>query len=298
MKMGKTAIYVGTLFLGVWCCSISGIFIKLSHLPFEWLSALRLLIGAAVLAPLWFSASRIHAREVRPTARSAMVPGLLLALHFLTWIYAVRLTPVAHSALIVNLSPVFMPFFSAFMIRERVRPGEWAGVALALLGAVVLASADIHVARDQWIGDAVCFASMLLFTTYLALGRANRTASSPWLYVVPLYAMAGLACLPFAAFVPITPTVPFTWGREMALLLGLVLIPTVLGHSSLMIAMRGLSAQTVSLVNLLQFSVTAIWGYFILSEVPSPPFYPAAGLMLAGAVCAILSSTRRKGGSA
>lgn len=202
------------------------------------------------------------------------------------------MVPLAHSSLIVNLSPVVMPLFMFGLLRERIRPAEWAGIGLAALGLVTLAWADLRGSGPPARGDLVCFVSMLFLTAYLALGRRNRDIASPWLYVVPLYAVAAAVCLPWAGLdaAPVRPD----WIRELWCVVGLGLIPTVLGHSALLVAIRGIGAQTVTLVNLAQFILAAMWGYLLFREVPGVAFYPAGALMLAGALVALSPAGRRR----
>ena len=281
---------IAVLVFGILSCSVSPVLIRLSAMPPVWLTSARLAIAVAALLPLWVAAVRAHPGASLRAARQAILPGVMLALHFVTWIAGVRLVPLAHSSLIVNLSPVVMPFFMYSLIRERVRPGEWAGIGLAALGLGGLAWADARGSGPPVMGDLVCFISMIFMTAYLALGRRNRDIASPWLYVVPLYAVASAVCLPWARLDAGPP--PPSWGREVLCILGLGLIPTVLGHSSLLVAVRWIGAQTVSLVNLVQFILAALWGYALFREVPGAAFYPAGALMLAGAVVALLSSGR------
>ena len=284
---------IGVLALGILSCSVSSVMIRFSVLPPVYLTAARLAVAAAALLPLWLWAARAHPGAALPAARQAVLPGILLALHFVTWMIGVRLVPLAHSALIVNISPVVMPLFMYTLIRERVRPGEWAGIALASAGLLVLAWMDLRGSAAFVHGDGVCLVSMLFMTAYLAFGRLNRGIASPWLYIVPLYAVASLACLPWMRLDSVAG--PIHWGREALYMLGLGLIPTVLGHSSLLVAVRWISAQAVSLANLSQFVLAGLWGYAVFHEIPRAAFYPASALMIGGAVVALMSPGRKRG---
>lgn len=285
---------IGILVLGILSCSVSSVMIRVSALPPVWLTAARLAVAAAMLLPLWFMAARAYPRSVIPAARRAILPGLMLAIHFVTWMTGVRMVPLAHSSLIVNLVPVVMPLFMYTLIRERVRGAEWGGIGLATAGLVWLAWTDFHDSFVPLQGDAVCLISMLFMTIYLALGRLNRGIESPWLYIVPLYTVASLACLPWMPMETRSMTGSIHWGREAALVLGLGLIPTVLGHSSLLLAVRWISAQAVSLANLSQFVLAALWGYVFFHEIPRAAFYPSSALMTAGAIVALASTGRRR----
>ncbi|MEM8865709.1 MAG: DMT family transporter, partial [Planctomycetota bacterium] len=113
------------LLVGIVCCSISVIFIKKSGVDPILLSGMRLAIAAVVLAPLYAIdwrryRSQLTLRHLQDTA----LPGLVLALHFISWIIGARLTPAANSTLIVNIVPVVMPALLWLLVRERLTKRE------------------------------------------------------------------------------------------------------------------------------------------------------------------------------
>ena len=128
---------------------------------------------------------------------------------------------------------------------------------------------------------------MLLFALYLSLGRRNRDIPSIWLYVVPLYAMAGLVCL--VAGAPRLPSVSPSL-REWLLLLALAVVPTILGHSLLNGAMKHFRGNVVSVCNVGQFFFAGVIAWVVFGELPKPVFWPAALLVVAAGVIALRGS--------
>lgn len=275
------------LVFGVWACSTAVLFIKASETHPILLAGLRQLVAAVALSPLFWRAYRRHRYPPRRLLGSAL-PGIVLGIHFISWIFGARLATAANASLIVNLVPVTMPFFLYAMFREHPTRGEYVGTALAMTGVLILARTDLSLDPQYFKGDVVCFCSMLFFCFYLALGRRNRNVPSLWLYVVPLYAAGGLFCLlvSLVALRPFPATLP---GREIALVLGLGLVPTVIGHSILNVSMRRLPGQLVSIVNMGQFISAGFMAYFLFSEVPPPAFYLASVLLVGGGLLAIHS---------
>lgn len=101
----------------------------------------------------------------------------------------------AQSSLIVNLSPIAIPFFLHAFVGERINRTEIVGTVIAITGLLLLTSYDALAGGGDLFGNVVCFVSMLLFACYLAPGRANRDFPALWLYVVPVYFQAGIICL-------------------------------------------------------------------------------------------------------
>ncbi|MFW6353116.1 MAG: EamA family transporter, partial [Verrucomicrobiota bacterium] len=173
------------LLFGVFACATSVIFIRTSSTDPLLLSAYRLLLGVVFLLPLTWRARRRHPTyRMSREFRQVLWPGALLALHFITWIDGARQTAAANATLLVNMTPVAMPFFLWFVARERVTRGEMLGTLVVLMGVVLLVAADLRYAGQNVLGDVICFVSMLLYTAYLAFARRNRAIPSIYLYVV------------------------------------------------------------------------------------------------------------------
>ncbi|OHE81137.1 MAG: hypothetical protein A3G75_12405 [Verrucomicrobia bacterium RIFCSPLOWO2_12_FULL_64_8] len=277
------------LFIGVFACSTSVIIIKASTTHALVLNAMRLLLATVLLAPVFWRDWRRHRDAItRGHLRRGLLPGGVLALHFLAWTYGARMTNSAQATLIVNLVPVAMPFFLHFLARERINRAEILGTILAMTGLVVLSARDaLEGGGDLW-GNIVCFVSMLLFAWYLALGRRNRDFPSVWLYVVPVYLVAGLFSLGMAA--PWLGSFAFASAREWSLMLGLAFVPTICGHSALNYSMRRLRGQIVSLGNVAQFVFAGVMAFVLFREAPAAVFYAASALAVAGVVIVILAT--------
>ncbi|WP_269540181.1 DMT family transporter [Cerasicoccus fimbriatus] len=275
------------LILGVFCCSTAVIFIKASTTNVLWLSALRLLIASAIIAPLWL-------RDARQTKmppglwRMTFWPALFLGLHMISWLYGARITPAAQSTLIVNLAPLASPFFLFFMVGEKVSRREIAGTLVALVGVLILFGDDLFDTDGPLLGNVVCFGSMLLFCVYLVIARQLREKSTLWTYLGPLYLMAGLICVPPALIWAPLPDVGGWDFKEWAMVLGLAVVPTVFGHSVLNFAMRHLRGQLVTTANTAQCIFAAVMAYCLFGEEPDWAFYVAATFILAGILMNIL----------
>ncbi len=284
---------IAILTIGVFACSTAVIFIKGSAVDIFWLSSLRLLIAAVVIAPLYF---RDRARiQPQPGTRWLALPGaVLMALHMLSWLYGARITPAAPATLIVNLAPLTSPFFLYLMIGEKVERREIIGTLLAVVGVAVLFGGDLFAEDGALLGYTVCFGSMLLFCIYLVLARQLRERSTLWTYLTPLYLQSGLICAAVAIFITPPPN-PVHWSlHEWFMVLGLAVAPTVAGHSALNHAMRQLRGQLVTTANTAQTIFAGVMAFFIFDEVPDLVFYIACALILGGILITILGKEESK----
>ncbi len=281
------------LVFGVLCGSFAVIFIKASHEHPLLVASYRLLIAAVVLSPLFWRELKAYPGKYgwREIGWSAL-PGLVLAIHFASWVIGARMTATASASLVINLTPVAMPFFIYFFYGERVNRREILGSLFTLGGLAVLSWSSLKISETNFIGDLTCFGSMLAFAAYLALGRRNGQRLSLWLYMVPLYTIAGVTC--FLAALPfINPIKPYQT-EDILLIIALGLIPTVLGHTILNYSLKFFRGQVVSVTNLGQVVFSGVLGFIFFREVPAPVFFAAAVLILAGVLIVLLSSYTRR----
>jgi drug/metabolite transporter (DMT)-like permease len=283
------------LIFGVFCCSTSVIFIKIGGTDPVVLSAYRLLLGGIFLIPFILSVKK---SEDRPSCaqliRRALPPAIFLGIHFITWIAGARLTPSANASLIVNMVPVVMPLLLLFVLQERITRAEGLGTIAAITGVLLLGIGDFNLSSEYALGDAICFLSMLFYAFYLIYARKNRDLPSIYLYVVPVYLLAGLFCLAIALVFQIAGREVVWFGpdaqSEWISILGLALVPTVFGHSIINWALRTIRGQAVVIINLAQFIFAGIMGFLLLDEIPHAVFYVASLLVVAGAIIVIRHS--------
>jgi drug/metabolite transporter (DMT)-like permease len=267
------------LLLSVLSASTAVIMIKASAVPPVLLSSLRLWVATLVLAPLFVRDLRRYREDYTwAHLKASVVPGLVLAIHFMSWVVGARMTPAANASLIVNLVPLAMPFYLFWLADEAVTRREIAATAIALTGVVALTVSDLNLSPTYFAGDLIAFGSMLFYALYMALGRRNRCHPTIWLYLVPLYAVAAVTTM-VVAFVTNDPLAQvYTW-REAGLILGLGIVPTVIGHSLVNRAMKYLRGQIVSIINMGQFVFAGLMAFLLWGEVPSATFFVAAGLL-------------------
>ncbi|MGC9522323.1 MAG: DMT family transporter [Anaerolineae bacterium] len=279
------------LLLSVFAASTAVIMIKASAVQPMLLASLRLIVATVALAPVFIRDLRRHRKAYTwDHLVASILPGVVLAIHFMSWIVGARMTPTANASLIVNLVPLAMPFFLVWLADEPLTRDEVLATAIALAGVVILTASDLTLSPTYFVGDLICLGSMLFYAFYMALGRRNRTFPSVWLYLVPLYAVAALVSMGVAVFF-VNPIQPYP-AREVALILGLGIIPTVVGHSLINYAMKHFRGQLVSIINMGQFVFAGIMAYFLFAEVPAPSFYVASGMLIVSAWIAVRGELR------
>jgi drug/metabolite transporter (DMT)-like permease len=281
------------LLFGIICGSTAIIFIKASTEQPLLVASYRLLIAGIVLFPFFLrDLSRLDGSYGWKQISWVLLPALALAFHLGSWVVGARMTQTANAVLIANLTPVAMPFFVWIFYREKINQRELFGTLLAMAGLIWMSGETFFISRSDFFGDLICFVSMLGFAMYLALGRKNGGRISLWLYMVPLYLIAGALCLVAACFF-VNPLKEYTLTNAL-LILGLSIFPTVIGHTVLNFSLKFFRGQVVSVANLGQILFGTFFGFLAFGDVPRTSFYAAGVLIIIGILIVLQGSQQHQ----
>lgn len=257
----------------------------------------RTLIAAAVLAPfaLIRSRSEIAAFDRRDLLLIGTA-GVVLGLHFVTWIESLYHTTVASASVLVTTSPIFLAILGYLFLRERLSMPVTAAILLAVGGAAMLGLGDAGAtvtAGAPLLGNSLALTSSLVFSVYLLFGRVVRRKTSWLAYVFPLYAVTALTVL-VTALVAGTPLGGY--GITFYLLCAaMALGPQVLGHGSFNYAIRYFPAALLGLISLVEPVGASIMAYFLFGEMPTTLSITGMVVILAAVSFAIVAGNRKRG---
>jgi drug/metabolite transporter (DMT)-like permease len=281
-----TSPYVGLLF-GVLFVSSGSILVRLAGAPPLALSFYRIGLAALCLAPVAaLPAARAWPGLSRHAGLALLASGVALALHFATWVTSLSYTSIASSVLLVNTAPLFAVGFARLFLRETAPRIVIVAIAVALVGAVVIAAGDWSAAPSSLTGSLLALAGAVSLALYHVAGRGLRDAMPLTAYVFTVW---GGAAATLAAFC-LVGGVPLGGydARTMACFMALALIPTLGGHGLVNRALRALPAPTVGLFLLGEPLGASVLGYLVFGEVPSVSTL-AGGVLVVVALALVLS---------
>jgi drug/metabolite transporter (DMT)-like permease len=271
--------------------SASGPLVRLSHAhPLaiaSWRLGFSLVVIAIALAVTgeWRQWRRITRRELGIAAGA----GAMLALHFWSWNASVALTSVAASVVLVNTQPVVVAVLSAVWLRERPTRRQWLGIAISMLGALLVAfpyllsdALDGAGHPRAALGNLLALGGAVTAAIYFVAGRRLRATLDLWPYVGLVYGtcFATLLVLSVLADAPLAPQPP----AELAIFVALALGPMLLGHTGLNWALKHSPAFVVNLTLLGEPVGATIIAALLpgIRETPSPATLVGGAIVLAG----------------
>lgn len=262
--------------------SLAPIFVRLADAPGVVVAAFRMAIAAAVIAPLTVRGLR-RTPLTRRTLAPTLLAGVLLAVHFATWITSLSYTTVAASVTLVATVPLWMALLSWWFLGLAPSLTTLLGVLIAIAGGATIAFGDAgaETASAPLLGDALALIGALSVTGYLMLGRvAQRAGSSLNAYAGVAYAVAALVLLPLPAILGMPylsyTTETFTWIALLAF------VPQLIGHTGINFAMKHLDPTLVSTTLLLEPVGAAVLALALFGEVPSAVTAVGAAVLLIG----------------
>lgn len=268
--------------IGVIAVSTASLIIRLSSSPALAIAAYRLVFATMLLLPAFaLTAARTGLRElVQGQLMTQVIAGLVLAVHFGTWITSVKLTSVASSVILVNAAPVFVAVLSHFWLREKVSPKGWAGTVIAFAGVIAIAMSDVGTGEENLLGDTLALIGAVALALYLLTGRRLRQRLSLFLYVVPVYAVSALVLI----LVCVGTGVPLQGYsvHELLLFLLLAVVPMILGHTVYNWALKYVQAPTVSVSLLGEPLGAVLLAAVFLGEVPKTLTLVGGAVVLTG----------------
>jgi drug/metabolite transporter (DMT)-like permease len=242
----------------------------------------RNVLGTVALSPWAMVRARadLHRIATDRSLRTVVVlAGMALALHFATWVPAVTLTTVAAATALGAVQPVW----NALIARAggaHVGGRAWAGIVLAVLGALVLTGLDLGGDREALLGNVLALVGGMAAAAYVALGARARAQVSTSAYAVACYAVCAVVLLVVCLVggVPVTGFPLQTWG----MLVLLTVLAQLLGHTLLNRAVGTVGPVVVALVILLEVPAATVIAAWWLGQVPPVAVLPAAALVLVG----------------
>ncbi|HHY55144.1 MAG TPA: DMT family transporter [Chloroflexi bacterium] len=213
--------------------------------------------------------------------------GLVAAVHFGAYIGSLSFTTIAHSLALVYTAPIFAALLSWWLLGESLRPRQWLGIVIAVVGVAIMAGFTPNFDRTMLIGDALALVSAITFAIYSIAGRRQRHHVSLLVYAGAVYLAGGLWLLPMAAlnFSAGGYTLP-----AILSVVALAVVPLGLGHTLYNAALRRMRATSVNLLATQEVTGGVLLGIFLLGEIPSFVTVVGIAVTLVGIILVLLET--------
>ncbi len=261
--------------------STTGLFTRILPLDAATMLVWRGLFGAlGLIAVLAATQGRTGLRECLRLAPAGWAYAVISAIGMLCFIASLRLTTVAHVAIIYAIAPFLAASLGWVILREP--PGRTATIAasLAFAGAVYMIGWGDE---GTWTGTALAFGMTLAMAVMMVMGRKYPTI--PTLPAAALSALLSAAvAIPFAqSSIPAAP--------DLAILAAFGLVNSALGLALFLIGSRYIKPVETALIGALDAPLAPLWVWIIFAEQPSAQTLLGGTIVFAAVFWHIIQST-------
>jgi drug/metabolite transporter (DMT)-like permease len=194
--------------------------------------------------------------------------GAFFAGDLCVWHWSIKLTSVANSTVLANLSPVFVVIAAWLLFNDRVSRTFLIGLLTALAGVAVLMSESLTVSATTLTGDVLGLVTSWFYAGYiLTIARVRKrvptAAAMAW---GGLVASVILYVIAIAWEGNVWPETPRGW----LVAIGLAGVTQIVGQTLIALSLAHVQAGFGAMVLLLQPALAALLAWALFGEPLSP----------------------------
>jgi drug/metabolite transporter (DMT)-like permease len=227
----------------------------------------------------------IHFGKPLPETIGAIFAGIVLALQFVGFFLAMRMTTVAAGTALVALQPIFAALFLKLMGGD-IPSRAWMGMFVSFGGVLLISGVDLQISFRAFLGDIAAIISAALAAVNMLVGSKAQQTLETSTYTAICYFFCAVTALPMAL---IAGNQIFNFeAREWWILLGLIFGAQFLGHTMFNSVLKRVSPAVVSLIVFFEVPVSAVLAMWWMDQRPPLGVIPGIALILFGCALVVL----------
>jgi drug/metabolite transporter (DMT)-like permease len=223
-------------------------------------------------------------KAVRAAGLPGLISGLMWAIMFTAFLFALSLTTTANALVVMSVSPLLTALLASMFLKDPVPLRTWLAAGAAAAGIAYMFGSSLE---GHFLGMAVAF----LIPVAAAINVVVLRASAAKLDLIPAVMLGGaLSCLialPFALPFSSTP-------RDVVLLAFLGVTQLGLPCMLLVMASRALLAPEIALLGLLEVVLGPLWAWLGAGEEPGRSTLAGGAIVLTALAGNELAALRQR----
>lgn len=248
-------------------------------------AGLRAAFAGGIMVPLF----AVHAwRSEKPLWTRQDLPVLLflallgVALNQVFFVLGMARTSVAHAAVIIAMTPVWVLLLAASMKIEKLGAGRLLGMAVAFGGVFVLQTGPSRGGQASLPGDLLIFCGSAVFAIFTTVGKRVSKSFDTITLNTFAYVLGGAMLLPFAWWDLSRAGLDRVSTTGWVSVVYMAAIPSVLCYLIYYYALRWMPASRLSAFSYMQPLIATTFAVPMLGEQPTPAMLGGGALVLAG----------------
>ena len=284
---------------GAICWSLGGALVRLTENIDAWQIIFYRSAVVLFCMGLWlgFRFGTTFFRRMADAGWNAVIAGVAVGTAGLTFIAALFYTTVAEAIFMVGIAPFMSAILGFWILRERIPPVTWFAMTIALAGMAIILYG--HNGGGAFTGTALAIYSTMCFSVYAVLLRwGQKTEMSValiWnaLFLIAVSAIVLLVPSGLRASTGFEAFAIGWWNFGAIVIMGAVQL--TLGLILFTIGSRSVPAAQLSLIALVEPTLSPLWAWMVASELPPIwTFVGGAVIVAAIVIQALFSATSER----
>lgn len=243
--------------------------IALREFPPLLLAGLRIGFAGIFMLPL-YAWERFNRSEgwLPPDMRRLLILGVFgVTLNQLFFVVGLSATSVAHSAIIIGMTPILVLILAGLRRQEQMTSRKVAGMGIALAGVAVLKVFEPAAGSGAtWLGDFFTFLTALCFAIFTVFGKEVTKLHSTIVVNTVAYVAGGIALAPLTLWQAERHSMAHISAAAWLSLIYMALFPSVIAYLIYYYALSHIAASRVSAFSYLQPVFATAMGVALLGE--------------------------------
>lgn len=221
--------------------------------------------------------------------RAVLISGVMMAVHWVTYFYALKLSSVAVGMLAIFTYPAMTTLLEPLLTDKKMEPHHLLLAGLVVVGVYFLAPGDFSLENDMFIGMLFGLGSALIYSLRNIMMKKQVKTLNGSVIMLWQVGVVVVVLIPFLLFSRALPTV-----EAFPYLVSLALITTAVGHTLFLLSFKHFSISTASLLSCIQPIYGILLGMLFFREMPTWSSVIGGVLILATVVVEAVRTFRTK----
>ena len=229
---------------------------------------------AAASTMLWcYSSIRPQESLAPKNIRLVLAAGFLLAMHFIFWFGALKLTSIANTTILGIVAPAFTLLFERLWYNHKLSGITITALLIILVGVIIVQGDDLGSMDSAGLGNIMAILSAVFLGSVFLIGSKVRKTTSVIAYTRTVYVVSAIVLL-VSSLVLGNPLMGYTINNYFWLFM-LGLIPTLIGHTAFSYSVKFVSPTVIAAFPLGEPIIASYLAWLLFAERVS--FYVVGG---------------------
>ena len=260
------------LFIGLLAISTSPVIARLLPLvPAAIIAFWRMTFASAML---WGYSSIRPQESIAPkNIRLVLAAGFLLAMHFIFWFSALKLTSIANTTVLGIVAPAFTLLFERLWYNRKLSWITITALLIILFGGIIVQGDDLGRVNSTGLGNIMAILSAVFLGSVFIIGAKVRKTTPVIAYTRTVYTVSAIVLL-VSSLVLDNPLLGYSINNYFWLFI-LGLVPTLIGHTAFSYSVKFVSPTVIAAFPLGEPIIASYLAWILFAE--RVPFYVVGG---------------------